>query len=184
MLANRIKRVLKGIVLSSQTTFVSGRQILDGVLALEEIINHARKEKKERFILKEDFQQAYDSVNWNLLRGMLQKFGFGIIWCRWMEACIFKNSMLTLVNGSPTKDFRVERGLRQGDPFSPFLFTLVVEGLVGLVQKAAENGGFKGYKVNSELEINLLQFADDTVIMGKGFQNNLWSIKAISGGLN
>lgn len=60
-----------------------------------------------------------------------------------------------------------------------FFFTLVVECLAGLVQKAAENGRLEGYKVNSELEINLLQFADDTVIMGKGCWYNLWSIKAI-----
>ncbi|PNY01532.1 ribonuclease H [Trifolium pratense] len=63
-----------------------------------------------------------------------------------MRAYIFESSMSILINGSPIEDFKVERGLRQGDPLSPFLFLIVVEGLVGLMRRAVEIGKFKGYQ--------------------------------------
>lgn len=107
--------------------------MLDEVLALNEIIEHARKDKKECFIFKVNFQQTYDCVNWGFLRSLFQHFGFGEKWCNWMETCVFNSSMSILINGSLTKDFWVERGLRQGDSLSPFLFTLVAEGLAILV---------------------------------------------------
>ncbi|PNX70324.1 ribonuclease H, partial [Trifolium pratense] len=71
-------------------------------------------------------------------------------------------SMSILVNGSPTADFNVGRGLRQGDPLSPFLFLIVAEGLAGLMRKAVELGKFKGYSINDDIQFQILQFADDT----------------------
>ncbi|PNX66623.1 ribonuclease H, partial [Trifolium pratense] len=70
--------------------------------------------------------------------------------------------MSILVNGSPTADFNVGRGLRQGDPLSPFLFLIVAEGLAGLMRKAVELGKFKGYSINDDIQFQILQFADDT----------------------
>ncbi|MCI10394.1 LINE-1 reverse transcriptase like, partial [Trifolium medium] len=54
--------------------------------------------------------------------------------------------MSLLVNGSPTSEFNVGKGLRQGDPLSPFLFLIVAEGLTGLMRKAVESCNFHGYK--------------------------------------
>ncbi|XP_058751979.1 uncharacterized protein LOC131625099 [Vicia villosa] len=87
--------------------------------------------------------------------------------------------MSILVNGSPTKDFWVERGLRQGDPLSPFLFTLIAEGLARLFKRASDIGKFEGYTVSENSNVSLLQFADDTMVVGRGCWKNLWSIKAI-----
>jgi hypothetical protein len=94
--------------------------------------------------------------------------GFAIGWRRWIRACIFQSSMSVLVNGSPTEDFTVWKGLRQGDPLSPFLFLIVAEGLTGLMCKAVDNKVFNGYKVGNNLLFHTLQFADDTIIMGEG----------------
>ncbi|XP_058733104.1 uncharacterized protein LOC131604696 [Vicia villosa] len=153
--------------------------MVDGVLSLNKIIDHATKEKKECSIFKVDFQQAYDCVNWHFLISLFQKFGFSVNWCKWMESCVFNSSMSILVNGNPTKDFWVERGPRLGDPLSPFLFTLVAEGLAILVQKDAHSGRFKGYKLKENLEVRILQFADDTMLVGNGCWGNLRSIKTI-----
>lgn len=68
---------------------------------------------------------------------MMNKMGFGRTWMRWIKACIFKCHLYILVNGSPTKDFEVGRGLNQGDPLSPFLFMIVEEGLTCMVNKAS-----------------------------------------------
>ena len=96
-----------------------------------------------------------------------------------MELLVFQSKMSVLVNGSPTKEFVVERGLRQGDMLSPFLFVLVTECLTGLMKKAVEISDFKDFKFNMEDEVNLLQFADDTIIMAERGWDDLWTMKAI-----
>jgi hypothetical protein len=105
--------------------------------------------------------------------------GFVEGWRKWISACVFNSSMSVLVNGSPTSDFNVGKGLRQGDPLSPFLFLIVVEGLSGLMRKAAENNLFHGYKVSDNIMFHSLQFADDTILVGEGNWDNLWTIKTI-----
>ncbi|PNY16161.1 cysteine-rich receptor-like protein kinase, partial [Trifolium pratense] len=85
-----------------------------------------------------DFEKAYDIINWSFLERMMIKMGFAEGWMKWIRACIFNSSMLVLVNGSPTEDFKVCKGLRQGDPLSPFLFLIVAEGLTGMVKRAVE----------------------------------------------
>ncbi|PNY11765.1 ribonuclease H [Trifolium pratense] len=95
------------------------------------------------------------------------------------QACIFQSSMSILVNGSPTEDFNVERGLRQGDPLSPFLFLIVAEGLAGMMRRVVEIGRFKGFHVNDNIQFQILQFADDTILMGEGTLDNLRTIKVL-----
>jgi hypothetical protein len=87
--------------------------------------------------------------------------------------------MSVLVNGSPTVDFNVRKGLRQGDPLSPFLFLLVVEGLSALMKKAVDSNLFHGYKVSDNMKFHSLQFADDTILLGEGNWDNLWTIKTV-----
>ncbi|XP_058734227.1 uncharacterized protein LOC131605957 [Vicia villosa] len=87
--------------------------------------------------------------------------------------------MSVLVNGSATKDFVVEKGLRQGDPLSPSVFVLVMEVLMVLLKKSKEIGKFRGFKIKGEKEVDLLQFVDDTIIIADGDTANLWSMKSI-----
>ncbi|XP_058741662.1 uncharacterized protein LOC131614050 [Vicia villosa] len=139
-------------------TFIPGRQILDGVLVTNEIIDYAKRNKKECLICKVDFAQAYDCVYWNFVKFMLKSMGFGDRWMKWVDFVVFTSSMAILVNGSPTEEFQVSRGLRQGDPLSPFLFKIVAEGLAGMVRQASLEGcsslfmqaaaSFLGYKVD------------------------------------
>lgn len=96
-----------------------------------------------------------------------------------MEVCVFNSSISFLVNGSATNDFKVEGGLRQGDPLSPFIFVITMEGLIGLVGIAKEQQEFKGFKVNDEVTFNILQFTDDTVIFRDGGSDNLWIINTL-----
>ncbi|GAU27776.1 hypothetical protein TSUD_215870 [Trifolium subterraneum] len=179
LLANRLKRVLGKIISHCQSAFLPQRQILDGVVVLNGIIDLAKRRKDECFFFKVDFERAYDTVNWGFLERMMVKMGFTEGWLRWMRACIFEISMSILINGSPTEDFKVGRGLRQGDPLSPFLFLIVVEGLAGMMRRAVEIGRFKGFHVNDNLQFQMLQFADDTILMGNSTWENLWSIKVL-----
>ncbi|XP_058756083.1 uncharacterized protein LOC131629310 [Vicia villosa] len=87
--------------------------------------------------------------------------------------------MSVLVNGSASKEFIMEKGLRQGDPLSPFLLVLVMEVLMVLLKKSKEIGEFRGFKIKGENEVDLLQFEDDTIIIAEGDIANLWSMKSI-----
>jgi hypothetical protein len=179
LLANRLKRVLGKLISKCQSAFLPQRQILDGVVVLNEILDLAKRRRDECLLFKVDFERAYDTVSWHFLERMMLKMGFAEVWVKWIRACIFESSMSVLVNGSPTLDFKVGRGLRQGDPLSPFLFLIVAEGLTGMMTKAVEIGKFKGYHINQDTQFQILQFADDTIILGEGSWNNIWTIKSL-----
>ena len=90
------------------------------------------------------------------------------------------SSVSVLVNGSPTKEFKPTRGLRQGDPLAPFLFLVVAEGLSGLVRQALRKEVLRSVKVGrNKIECCLLQFADDTLFLCEDSFNNIFVIKAI-----
>ncbi|GAU47144.1 hypothetical protein TSUD_379210 [Trifolium subterraneum] len=152
---------------------------MDSVVVLNELIDLATRRKDECMVFKVDFERAYDTVSWKYLEKMMIKMGFAEGWMKWMKACVFESFMSVLVNGSPTSDFKVSKGLRQGDPLSPFLFLIAAEGLTGLVKRAVSNGSFHGFKVSDNIQFQILQFADDTVLVGEGSWENVWTIKTI-----
>ncbi|MCI19944.1 LINE-1 reverse transcriptase like, partial [Trifolium medium] len=95
-------------------------------------------------MMKVDFEKAYDTISWSYLEDMMRRMGFSDIWIKWMRACIFNSSMSILVNGSPTVDFKVGKGLRQGDPLSSFLFLIAAEGLTRMMHRAVDLNEYKG----------------------------------------
>lgn len=114
-------------------------------------------------VLKLGFEKA--SVNWDYLFTMLRKFGFGKKWVAWMRACVTSANLSILINGSPSSEFKMERGLRQRDPLSPLLFNLVAEGLNILFERAKQENVIAGVKMGDNGPIiSHLQFADDTII--------------------
>jgi len=162
ILSKRLKQVLK-LVGETQTTFVTGRQILDGALIGNEVVDWLKKSRKKGALLKLDFQKAYDTIDWHLLDQVMQMMGFGEKWRRWIQECITKATILVVVNGKPTKPFRTRRGLRQGEPLSPLLFVLIAEVLNKMFQRAASNGLIRGIEVGRDkIPFTHLQFADDT----------------------
>jgi hypothetical protein len=160
--------------------FLKGRHLVDGVLVINEFVDLAKKSGRECLIFKVDFEKAYDSVDWGFLEYMLRRFHFCDKWIGWIKACVFAGNLSVLVNGSPTSEINIQRGLKQGDPLAPFLFLLVVEGFAGLMRSVVDKNLFKGFAVGSEgLVISHLQFADDTLCIGKASLDNLWTLKAI-----
>lgn len=75
------------------------------------------------------------------------KMGFPTLWHKWIKECIGTTTTSVLVNGSPTDEFPLQRGLRQGDPLSSFLFLLAAEGFNILMKSMSVNNLFTGYKV-------------------------------------
>ncbi|XP_028084604.1 uncharacterized protein LOC114285700 [Camellia sinensis] len=175
LLSRRLRKVLPSVINEVQSAFVSGRQILDGVLIANEVVDAWKKSKKRGIILKLDFEKAYDSLNWEFLWPMMNNLGFGEKWLVWMRNCISSVRVSVLVNGSPTEEFQPQKGLRQGDPLSPFLFIIAAEALNLLLARAVEKGLFRGASVGSnDLRISHLQFADDTIVFCEGENKALW----------
>lgn len=152
----RIKKVIGTLISTSQSTLIQGIQILYGVIVINDVVDFAKRKKNECLLFKVDFEKAYDCVRWEYLRDVMRRMGFGSRWMKWMKACVFSCSMSILVNGSPTKDFKAEKGLRQGDPLSPFLFLLAVEGLNSLMQNDTLQGCFQPFKFSNKVSFNLL----------------------------
>ncbi|GKV27402.1 hypothetical protein SLEP1_g36575 [Rubroshorea leprosula] len=152
------------------------KTMMDDLIVLDE----ARSKKIKGFCFKVDFEKAYDRVSWAFLDYMLKRMGFNHVWCQWMKECMHSASISVLVNGGTTKQFSPSRGLRQGDPLSPFLFLLIAEGLNGLISSAKEKGLLKGLKIgNGGIEITHLQFADDMIMFGRAEDSNVWVVKCI-----
>ncbi|GJX32886.1 putative RNA-directed DNA polymerase [Tanacetum coccineum] len=172
VLANRLQQVVHSVVSEVQTAYIRGRQIIDGPLMVNEIISWATKHKERFFLLKVDFEKAFDSIDWNFLDHTMMQMGFSQKWRTWIKGCLNSAYASVLVNGSPTKEFKIERGLRQGDPLSPFLFIIAIEALHVTLQEAKSKNIFEGIKVGSnKVDISHLQYADDALIMGK------WSLE-------
>lgn len=96
-----------------------------------------------------------------------------------MKGVVFNSYLSMLVNGRTTKDFKATRGLRQGDPLSPFLFAIVAECLAYLVMRVGNRNMLTRVNLNVNTSVNLLQFADDTVITCDNSWSNLWGLKSI-----
>lgn len=120
LLANRLKKVIDSLISSNQSTFIATRNILDGVMVINEVVDYVKKKKKQCLILKIDFEKTYNSVSWKFLEYMMGRCGFSKKWTDWMRACIFSGRCSMLVNGSPTQEVLIHKGLKQGDPLSPF----------------------------------------------------------------
>lgn len=137
-LAWRMSKVIKSIISENQPTFMKGRNLLDGVMVINELCDCARKSRQKGILSKVDFEKAYDSVRWEFLDYMLGRMGFSMTWRKWIQACLGSSSVSVLVNGSPTDRFPVSKGLRQGDPMALFLFLMVAEGLSGIIKNAVD----------------------------------------------
>nr|GEV35036.1 RNA-directed DNA polymerase, eukaryota, reverse transcriptase zinc-binding domain protein [Tanacetum cinerariifolium] len=172
VLANRLQQVVHSVVSEVQTAYLKGRQIIDGPLMMNEIISWASKKKECLFLFKVDFEKAFDSLDWKFLDRTMKQMGFSNKWRKWIHGCLNSAYTSVLVNGSPTKEFKIQKGLRQGDPLSPFLFIIAMEALHVTLQEAKSKKLFEGVKVGyNKVDISHLQYADDALILGK------WSIE-------
>lgn len=97
----------------------------------------------------------------------MEQMNFSLRWRSWIKGCLSLAIVSVLINGSPTTEFRMKRGIRQGYPLSPFLFLIVAKALSMMMKEATSNNIFRGCRLGeSNLEVSHLQFADDTLILG------------------
>jgi len=149
VLAERLKRVISKLVNKHQMDFVKGRQIMDAALIASECIDTRIRGDVPGVMCKLDIEKAYDHLNWKFLINTLRQMGFGNRWLGWIDFCIKTTRFSILVNGEPVGFFPAERGLRQGDPLSPFLFIIAMEGFDSLMRKALQNNWIRGFNIKN-----------------------------------
>ncbi|VVA41364.1 PREDICTED: reverse mRNAase [Prunus dulcis] len=165
VLANQIKSVLPEVISESQTAFVQERQIQDNIIVAHEAFHYLKLKRtgcKLEAGLKIDMSKAFDRVEWDFLVGVMQKLGFSDFWINMVMACVSTVSFSVLINGKPGEPFQPTRGLRQGDPFSPYLFLIISEALSRNIMKCIESGEIKGIRIaRGSPTLSHLFFADD-----------------------
>nr|GEY01566.1 RNA-directed DNA polymerase, eukaryota [Tanacetum cinerariifolium] len=145
VLANWLALVISDLISDTQFAFVANKHNLDGSFILNELLHWCKRKKKQVMSFKLDFAKAYDSS---------------------AKASV-------LVNGSPTIEFPIHCGLKQGDPLSPYLFILIIESLNMSFTRAIDEGVFKGVHLHGSTSISHLFYADDVVFIVEWSDDNM-----------
>ena len=124
--------------------------------------NH-KSSKTSYITLKLDMNKAYYRVEWSFLEKIMRKLGFEERWINLMMICVKTVSYSIIVNGEPKGLIHPTRGIRQGDPLSPFLFLLCTEGLHSNISKVENDGTIRGFSLGRRSpRLTHLLFADDS----------------------
>ncbi|KAL5567359.1 hypothetical protein UlMin_030523 [Ulmus minor] len=167
-ITNRFRLILDDVIGDPQSSFVPGRLITNNVILGFEAMHWIRKHTGGQTgyaALKLDMSKAYDRVEWSFLRGMMDKLGFDEKWTALIMRCIASVSYSFLINGEVKGFLQPSRGLRQGDPLSPYLFVICAHGLSELLLSSEQRKLFKGVKIAASCPpISHIFFADDSLI--------------------
>ena len=168
-IANRIKLTLDELINRDQTGFIKGRSLVENIRVIYDIMKFTDEQQIPGLLLLIDFEKAFDSLSWQFLHKALQHLNFGESVRKWVK--IFYNDIPSAViqSGHLSSFFNIQRGCRQGDPLSPYLFVICVEFLAA---KIRQNKKIKGIKI-SQVEFKISQYADDTSVILDGTETSL-----------
>ena len=182
VIANGLKPLLNSIISETQSAFIAGRLITDNVLIAFELLHHKKTDclgKKGFMALKLDMSKAYDRMEWVFLKNILLRLGFQQSWVDLIMECVTIVSYSILMNGEPEGMIYPSRGMRQGDPLSPYLFLFWAEGLNAILRKVTVAGEIEGFSLRKcGPKITNLFFADDCLLLCR---SNLAKCKKIKG---
>ena len=162
-LSIRLKKVLPTIIHPNQSAYVEGRYMGDSIRLIQDVMEYTKLHNKSGMLLLIDFQKAFDSVEHDFIVKALEIFNFGENLIKWFKL-VCKNACSCVINnGISSPFFNINRGVRQGDPLSPYIFIIVIELLANYIRK---NQDIQGIKVG-EKEIKISLYADDITVMVK-----------------
>ena len=133
-LAERLKKILPVLISHEQTAYVNGRFICETGRLISDLIEVSDVFNINGFLVTMDIEKAFDSLNHSFLLAVLKKFGFGTSFINWIETILNKPESCVISSGKTIQYFQLNRGARQGDPISAYLFILVMEVLFTLIK--------------------------------------------------
>lgn len=161
--------MLKDIISENQYAFIPDRAISDNVLITHEMLHYLKTSGATvhtSMAVKTNISKAYDRLEWPFIQAVLERLGFHQTWIKLIMTCITTVSYSFLINNVVAGSVSPQRGIRQGDPLSPYIFILCGEVLSGLCKRAQINGTMAGIRVSrNSPRINHLLFADDTMFI-------------------
>ncbi|XP_060959153.1 uncharacterized protein LOC133030431 [Cannabis sativa] len=167
-LANRLKLVLNSLISPHQSAFLPGRLISDNIIIAQEVAHSIKlktRGKKGWMAIKLDMAKAFDRVEWPFIIAILRKFQFPPRFVHLISTCISTASFQFNLNGKVSGSVNPSRGIRQGDPLSPYLFLLCAEGFSSLLHQQERRKTLLGFKVARRAPaISHLLFADDSFL--------------------
>ncbi len=157
----RMQNVVSKLVHKSQSGFIKDRSIFDCLRTILDIVDERDRSQADGLLLAIDFEKAFDSLSWHYMFNTLKSFNFGADFIQWVRLC-YSDIYSCVVNYKhSTPYFKVNRGVRQGDSLSPYLFILGAELMSIYIRN---NNDIQGLKYGSE-EIKILSYADDTTAL-------------------
>ena len=159
-IATRLRDKLQYIIHEDQIGFRPGKYIGETIQLITDLMQHTSNKKIKAYILSLDIEKAFDSVEWQYLDHVMTKFNFGEYFKKWIKIFRTNANIKILNNGWTSPPMKITRGVRQGDPLSPYLFLLSIEPLANYIRNNKE---IRGIKVHNQ-EYKLSQYADDTTI--------------------
>jgi ribonuclease HI len=179
ILVNRLRPFLNQIVGPFQSSFLPGRGTTDNAIILQEAIHSMRKSKRKKgdMVFKIDLEKAYDNVSWDFLQSCLVRNGFPPATIKLIMYCVTSSSLTILWNGRRLPSFSPTRGLRQGDPLSPYLFVLCMEFLSHYIIRNIDDGLWKPVRLSRNgPPLSHLFFADDVLLFAKATKSQALTI--------
>lgn len=171
VLANRLKPILGGVISPQQSAFVPGRLIQDSIIIAHEAFHHmkiGRRGEQANMAISLDFNKAYDRVEWDFLEAVMDRMGFHKTWIHWVMQCVSTVRFNIFANGEKRATVNLSRGLRQGDPLSPYLFLLVIDVLSKFLSKELVNQNISGIRLTPSCPVlSHLFFANDAILFVK-----------------
>ncbi|XP_022870746.1 uncharacterized protein LOC111389988 [Olea europaea var. sylvestris] len=168
IMVTRLASLLEGIISLEQAAFVRGRSIFDNISIAQEMVHDLHKNVRGGNILMIlDMAKAYDRVNWWFLLLVLKKVGFSKEWRNLIFNCISSPFFSIMLNGMTRGFFKPSRGLRQGDPLSPYLFILTQKMLSRLINRDVGNGRVIPFHTKG-MVVHHLAYADDLLLFLNG----------------
>ena len=164
ILTTRLQQEISALIDLNQTGFLKGRTIAENFVYAAKLLQVCHKRKVLTLVLKLDFAKAFDTVNWQGLLRVMEARGFAPQWNNRVLQLLQTSHTAVLVNGCPSPWINCKRGLRQGDPLSPYLFLLIADVLQVLIKK---DGSVK-HPLDPRQPCPILQYADDTLLLLRG----------------